>query len=319
MKRTLAALLVLGASACGLEPSLATQFSVSQTTYSDHLLEHLDAACTEVAHEDLSYNTRVGPHQGASGPEIDAQRSADPNYNPFVRRFDDVPGWYQWSLVNLSENFDQEGKRLPTDDHGAELDGDPKLDSTVPDVAPAVNSAYTVVADDGTSYRGDGYHVYIAGVAAAAEAPVVAPDVDAAASKNAHKTTAMVLYADAHTIVLKYDEVDSITDGLAVQLTGMCVNDGLVRDYRSAAEAGMRILLQPGTRLGVAAAGMDNKEAEVLAIVRADGWYNNPMYRPNWWSDALRCGGSLEWTTQPLLHCPGLPPEPDTPDADRPF
>ncbi len=89
---------------------------------------------------------------------------------------------------------------------------------------------------------------------------------------------ALVLYADDQRITLGYTREDSVANGYAVHLEGLCVDPNLLGLYRERNAAGRGTLpaLRDGEALGTA---MNN----VLVAVRDRGVFLDPRSRKDWW------------------------------------
>jgi hypothetical protein len=90
---------------------------------------------------------------------------------------------------------------------------------------------------------------------------------------------ALVLYADAERITLKYTREDSVRHGYTVHLEGVRVAPGLLTLYRQANAAGrMRLpALRAGQALGWAAGDA------VGVAIRDCGSFLDPRSRKDWW------------------------------------
>jgi hypothetical protein len=93
--------------------------------------------------------------------------------------------------------------------------------------------------------------------------------------------TAMVLYADAGQLALKYTSEDRVDTGYLVHLVNLCVDPNLVNLYRRLDGAGRGWLpvvynsSVVGTALG----------SEVDVIVRDSGSFLDPRSWQDWWQD----------------------------------
>jgi len=90
---------------------------------------------------------------------------------------------------------------------------------------------------------------------------------------------ALVLYAEPTRITLGYTRDDSVANGYAVHLEGICVDPNLVALYRSSNAAGRSFLpaLREDEILGTAA------NSAVLVAVRDRGVFFDPRSRLDWW------------------------------------
>ena len=93
--------------------------------------------------------------------------------------------------------------------------------------------------------------------------------------------TAMVIYADAGQIALKYTWEDRVDTGYLVHLVNLCVDPNLVELYQSLNAAG-RDKLPAVTNLSVIGTA-PGKEVDV--IVRDSGSFLDPRSRQDWWQD----------------------------------
>jgi hypothetical protein len=93
--------------------------------------------------------------------------------------------------------------------------------------------------------------------------------------------TAMVLYADAGQIALKYTWEDRVDEGYLVHLVNLCVDPNLVALYQRLDAAGRRRL--PGvTNLSAIGTARSDK---VDVIVRDSGSFLDPRSWQDWWQD----------------------------------
>jgi hypothetical protein len=94
---------------------------------------------------------------------------------------------------------------------------------------------------------------------------------------------AMVIYATSNTITLKYTLADDIgvANGYAVQLTGVCVDPGLVAAYQAAVKDTSRHQL-PGLHAGQAWGYAASSEIQVA--IRDTGSWLDPRWCPDWWT-----------------------------------
>jgi hypothetical protein len=93
--------------------------------------------------------------------------------------------------------------------------------------------------------------------------------------------TAMVLYADARQLALKYTAEDRIDTGYLVHLINLCVDPNLVDLYRRLDAAGRHRLpvVFDSSVVGAALGG------EVDVVVRDSGSFLDPRSRQDWWQD----------------------------------
>jgi hypothetical protein len=90
---------------------------------------------------------------------------------------------------------------------------------------------------------------------------------------------ALVLYAEPSRITLGYTREDSVANGYAVHLEGICVDPNLLALYRSSNAAGRGALpaLREEEVLGTALGG------GVLVAIRDRGVFFDPRSRLDWW------------------------------------
>lgn len=91
---------------------------------------------------------------------------------------------------------------------------------------------------------------------------------------------ALVLYAEENRMTLGYTREDSVANGYAVHLEGLCVDPSLVSTYRAANGQGRGQLpaLRNGETLGTAAG------ASLQVAVRDRGMFRDPRSRKDWWA-----------------------------------
>ncbi len=90
---------------------------------------------------------------------------------------------------------------------------------------------------------------------------------------------AIVLYADAHRLTLKYTGEDNVIDGYTLHLEGICVNTNLLNLYneRQAAGRGALPALRPGQPVGYVPGN------ELGVAIRDRGAFLDPRSRKDWW------------------------------------
>jgi hypothetical protein len=98
---------------------------------------------------------------------------------------------------------------------------------------------------------------------------------------NSQGHTAMVLYADATQIALKYTREDRVDEGYLVHLVNLCVDPNLVALYQRLDAAG-RKKLPAVSNLSIIGTGLGD---EVDVIVRDSGAFLDPRSRQDWWQD----------------------------------
>ena len=91
---------------------------------------------------------------------------------------------------------------------------------------------------------------------------------------------ALVLYATASTITLKYTAEDNVVRGYTVQVNNVCVDPALLAAYNAANAAGRRPLtaLRSHQAFGVASG------AEIGVAIRDSGTYMDPRLYDDWWN-----------------------------------
>jgi hypothetical protein len=90
---------------------------------------------------------------------------------------------------------------------------------------------------------------------------------------------ALVLYAEETRITLGYTRDDSVAHGYAVHIENVCVDPGLLAQYRASNGAGRAFLpaLREDEALGTASLG------DILVAVRDRGVFFDPRSRLDWW------------------------------------
>jgi len=89
----------------------------------------------------------------------------------------------------------------------------------------------------------------------------------------------LVLYADANRITLKYTGEDSVVNGYAVHVDGVCVEPNLLALYErmNAAGRGQLPALRAGQAFGRA------RGDEIQVAIRDTGRFMDPRTRKDWW------------------------------------
>lgn len=89
----------------------------------------------------------------------------------------------------------------------------------------------------------------------------------------------LVLYADANRITLKYTGEDSVVNGYAIHVEGICVEPRLLALYNQMNGAGRRQLpaLRPHQPFGRA------RGVEIQVAIRDTGKFMDPRVRKDWW------------------------------------
>jgi len=89
----------------------------------------------------------------------------------------------------------------------------------------------------------------------------------------------LVLYADADRITLKYTGEDSVVNGYALHVEGICVEPSLLALYERMNVAGRGQL--PALRAGQAFGRARGEEVQVA--IRDTGRFMDPRVRKDWW------------------------------------
>jgi len=89
----------------------------------------------------------------------------------------------------------------------------------------------------------------------------------------------LVLYADTQRITLKYTGEDSVVNGYAIQVEGVCTEPNLLALYErmNAAGRGHLPALRPGQAFGRA------RGNEIQVAIRDTGRFMDPRTRKDWW------------------------------------
>ncbi len=119
--------------------------------------------------------------------------------------------------------------------------------------------------------------VTLLGLAARPGEPVSSPSRRASIYDGGY--IALVLYAEAARITLKYTREDNVVSGYTIHLEGVCVDPDLLALYRQADAAGRTRLpaLRNGQRLGTM------QPSELHVAVRDTGTFMDPRSRKDWW------------------------------------
>lgn len=90
---------------------------------------------------------------------------------------------------------------------------------------------------------------------------------------------ALVLYADANQLTLKYTREDNVVYGYTIHLSGLCVEPSLLTLYRTLDAAGRAQLpaLTTGQALG------RTRSDSVLVAIRDSGRFMDPRSQKDWW------------------------------------
>jgi hypothetical protein len=89
----------------------------------------------------------------------------------------------------------------------------------------------------------------------------------------------LVLYADSNRITLKYTGEDSVVNGYAIQVEGICVEPRLLALYNQLNAAGRKQLpaLRANQPFGRA------RGVEIQVAIRDTGKFMDPRVRKDWW------------------------------------
>ncbi len=131
----------------------------------------------------------------------------------------------------------------------------------------------------GSDSRGDpieDFEVTMAGFRTAPGESIFTPDFGLELGEG---YVALVLYADAHRITLKYTGEDNVIDGYTLHLEGICVYANLLNLYnaRQAAGRGALPALRPGQPIGYTPGD------ELGVAIRDRGAFLDPRSRKDWW------------------------------------
>ena len=167
-------------------------------------------------------------------------------------------------------------------DYDGQTDGDaPQLWGLFADRrTPEVAHTYQVYDWDwGANARGDlieDYDVTMTGFRVYDGEAIYTPDFG---HEIGDGYVALVLYADAHRVTLKYTGEDNVIEGYTVHIEGVCVYDTLLNLYRARQDAGRGALpaLRPGQPIGYVPGN------EVGVAIRDRGAFMDPRSRKDWW------------------------------------
>lgn len=90
---------------------------------------------------------------------------------------------------------------------------------------------------------------------------------------------ALILYAEPTRLTAVYTREDSVANGYAIHLDGLCVDPGLLHAYRQAVAAGRSRL--PAVRNGQAVGTAQG--SELVVAIRDRGNFQDPRSRKDWW------------------------------------
>ena len=96
---------------------------------------------------------------------------------------------------------------------------------------------------------------------------------------DAQEYIALVLYAEARRITLKYTREDNVVNGYTIRIEDVCVDPGLLALYRQLDGEGRGRLpaLRNDQALGTALSG------ELRIAVRDTGTFMDPRSQKDWW------------------------------------
>lgn len=167
-------------------------------------------------------------------------------------------------------------------DYDGETDGNaPQLWGLFADRrTPEITHTYQVYDWDwGSNSRGDliqDFEVSMVGFRFSEGETVYTPDFGLELGEG---YAALVLYADAHRVTLKYTGEDNVIDGYTLHIEGLCVYSNLLNLYneRQAAGRGALPALRPGQAIGYAPGN------EIGVAIRDRGAFLDPRSRKDWW------------------------------------
>jgi hypothetical protein len=163
----------------------------------------------------------------------------------------------------------------PTDHQAPQLAGLFKDKRT-----PAIKNVYRVNNWDwGRNARGGPvteFEVTLVGLAVTRGETIHVPDSGYSIGQGYE---VLVLYADTNRITLKYTGEDSVVNGYAVHVEGVCVEPSLLALYEqmNAAGRGRLPVLRAGQAFGRAWGN------EIQAAIRDTGRFMDPRTRKDWW------------------------------------
>jgi len=163
----------------------------------------------------------------------------------------------------------------PTDDRAPQLAGLFKDKRT-----PAIKNVYRVNNWDWSRNARGGpvadFEVTLVGLGCKQGETVHVPDSGYGIGQG---YAVLVLYADTQRITLKYTGEDSVVNGYAVHVEGVCVEPNLLALYErlNAAGRGQLPALRAGQAFGRA------RGAEIQVAIRDTGRFMDPRTRKDWW------------------------------------
>ncbi len=145
---------------------------------------------------------------------------------------------------------------------------------------PAFKAVYQVYGWDwGCNCRSvliDDWDVTLAGFTVSSGETVYTPDSGADIG-NGYR--ALVLYADAERITLKYTRDDNVVSGYTIHVEGLAVDSNLLALYQRLNGAGRRELPALQARQAMGRALGD----EIKVAIRDNGAFMDPRSRKDWW------------------------------------
>jgi hypothetical protein len=146
--------------------------------------------------------------------------------------------------------------------------------------APVLTSAYQIFDWDwGCNCRGAAIADWPATLIGMGTTPNEVIRVPSADANIGGGYVALVLYADARRITLKYTREDNVLHGYTVHLEDVTVDSNLLTLYRSLDRSGRGDLpaLRPRQVIGVA------RGNEIQVAIRDSGAFLDPRSRKDWW------------------------------------
>lgn len=229
--------------------------------------------CPEACVQGSCDNSRCGcqPVVGVSYDSLTPQSSfsgdaaAHPDYNLLLRTWRPVTA--AKSLVDLDGPVDPQTP--------------PQLHTLFADRrVPAFPAVYQLAAWDWSCQCFDGYlvapEVTLIGMTTTAQEVIHTPQ---SSYQIGHGNDALVIYAAAGTLTIKYTAEDDVVQGYTVHLAGICVEPSLQALYDKLVAGGRKRLpaLRSGQPIGRAIG------AELQAAVRVAGSWMDPRSRKDWW------------------------------------
>ncbi len=170
-------------------------------------------------------------------------------------------------------------------DYGGPVDANaPQLYSLFPDNrTAAINAVYRVYGWDWAcncrSTPIPDYEVTLAGMVVTPTETIRVPGAGADIGLAPLGYEAMVLYASANSITLKYTREDNVSSGYTLHVDNVCVEPRLLDLYQAwnAAKRTRLPALSPGQAFGRA------RGSELRVAIRDNGSFMDPRSRADWW------------------------------------